>query len=73
MEDVLVSWSGGKDSCLALYKLQQAGRHRVAALLTTVTKDYAPILVLGAAGRVVIGLSWQVGRLNMRALRPEAL
>jgi uncharacterized protein (TIGR00290 family) len=47
MEDVLVSWSGGKDSCLALYELQQAGRHRPAALLTTVTKDYDRIQMHG--------------------------
>jgi uncharacterized protein (TIGR00290 family) len=47
MEDVLVSWSGGKDSCLALYELQQAGRHRVAALLTTVTRDYDRVSMHG--------------------------
>ena len=47
MEDVLVSWSGGKDSCLALYELQQAGRHRAAALLTTVTRDYDRVSMHG--------------------------
>jgi uncharacterized protein (TIGR00290 family) len=47
MEDVLVSWSGGKDSCLALYELQQAGRHRAAALLTTVTRDYERVSMHG--------------------------
>ncbi len=47
MEDVLVSWSGGKDSCLALYELQQAGKHRAAALLTTVTRDYDRVSMHG--------------------------
>jgi uncharacterized protein (TIGR00290 family) len=47
MEDVLVSWSGGKDSCLALYELGQEGRHRAAALLTTVTRDYDRISMHG--------------------------
>jgi len=47
MEDVLVSWSGGKDSCLALYELQRAGRHRAAALLTTVTRDYDRVSMHG--------------------------
>ncbi|HEX8557467.1 MAG TPA: diphthine--ammonia ligase [Pyrinomonadaceae bacterium] len=47
MEDVIVSWSGGKDSCLALYELQQAGRHRASALLTTVTGDYDRISMHG--------------------------
>jgi uncharacterized protein (TIGR00290 family) len=47
MEDVLVSWSGGKDSCLALYELQREGKHRVAALLTTVTRDYDRVQMHG--------------------------
>jgi uncharacterized protein (TIGR00290 family) len=47
MEDVIVSWSGGKDSCLALYELQQARTHRVAALLTTITKDYDRVSMHG--------------------------
>lgn len=47
MEDVIISWSGGKDSCLALYELQQANRHRAAALLTTVTRDYNRISMHG--------------------------
>jgi uncharacterized protein (TIGR00290 family) len=47
MEDVLVSWSGGKDSCLALYELQKAGGHRAAALLTTVTSDYDRVQMHG--------------------------
>lgn len=36
---ILISWSGGKDSCLALYETQKAQDYRVAALLTTVTRD----------------------------------
>jgi uncharacterized protein (TIGR00290 family) len=47
MEDVLISWSGGKDSCLALYELQKAGGHRTAALLTTVTRDYDRVQMHG--------------------------
>jgi diphthamide synthase (EF-2-diphthine--ammonia ligase) len=47
MEDVLISWSGGKDSCLALYGLQQAGTHRAAALLTTVTRDFDRVQMHG--------------------------
>jgi len=44
---VLVSWSGGKDSCLALYELQKGGRHQIAALLTTVTEGYDRISMHG--------------------------
>lgn len=39
-EKVLLSWSGGKDSALALHHLLNDHRFCVAALLTTVTKDY---------------------------------
>src|SRR6267378_8026251 len=44
---VLVSWSGGKDSCVALYEIQRAQTHRVAALLTTLTRDYDRISMHG--------------------------
>jgi uncharacterized protein (TIGR00290 family) len=37
---VLVSWSGGKDSCLALYEIQKIPDIRVEVLLTTVTRDF---------------------------------
>ncbi len=35
MEPVLFSWSGGKDSSLALYEIFQRGEYKVVALLTT--------------------------------------
>jgi len=38
-EKAIVSWSGGKDSALALYELLKAGRYEVCALLTTVTEE----------------------------------
>jgi uncharacterized protein (TIGR00290 family) len=44
---VLMSWSGGKDSCLALYEIQRAQDYRVAALLTTLTRDYDRISMHG--------------------------
>ncbi len=46
-ETALMSWSGGKDSCLALYEIQRAQTHRIAALLTTVTRDYDRISMHG--------------------------
>lgn len=46
-ERVLLSWSGGKDSALALYELRQAGGYEVAALLTTVTADYDRVSMHG--------------------------
>ena len=44
---VLMSWSGGKDSCLALRELQRMPDVRVEALLTTVTRDFDRISMHG--------------------------
>ena len=44
---VLMSWSGGKDSCLALYEIQKSSNYRVAALLTTITREYDRISMHG--------------------------
>ena len=46
-KDIFLSWSGGKDSSLALYEIQKAGAHNVAALLTTITEDYDRISMHG--------------------------
>lgn len=47
MKTVLMSWSGGKDSCLALYEAQKLPDYHVTALLTTVTRDYDRISMHG--------------------------
>ncbi len=47
MERVVVGWSGGKDSALALAEILQGRRFEVAALLTTVTRDYDRISMHG--------------------------
>ena len=44
---VLMSWSGGKDSCLALYDILRVPDYRVTALLTTITRDYDRISIHG--------------------------
>jgi len=46
-KSIFLSWSGGKDSSLALYEIQKAGIHNVAALLTTITEDYDRISMHG--------------------------
>ncbi|NOT57388.1 MAG: diphthine--ammonia ligase [Deltaproteobacteria bacterium] len=47
MENVLMSWSGGKDSTLALHAILKNKDYRIAALLTTVTEDYDRISMHG--------------------------
>ena len=39
-QPVVFSWSGGKDSALALYELQKSDRYEIVALLTTVADQY---------------------------------
>ena len=46
-EKVLFSWSGGKDSALALREILTSGEFEIAALLTTVTADYDRISMHG--------------------------
>jgi diphthamide synthase (EF-2-diphthine--ammonia ligase) len=37
---VILSWSGGKDSAMALYEIRRAGDFEIEGLLTTITQDY---------------------------------
>jgi uncharacterized protein (TIGR00290 family) len=47
MEKVLFSWSGGKDSTLALYEIRQDKKYEVVSLLTTITKGYDRVSLHG--------------------------
>lgn len=40
---VVMSWSGGKDSAMALYELCRTGEYDVVALLTSVSEEYRRI------------------------------
>lgn len=53
MTDVVLAWSGGKDSTLALVALRADPRYRVVALLTTVTRDYDRISMHGVRRTVL--------------------
>ena len=46
-EKVIMAWSGGKDSTLALYEILKNENYEVAGLLTTVTSDYDRISMHG--------------------------
>jgi uncharacterized protein (TIGR00290 family) len=47
MIPVVMGWSGGKDSCVALHAVQRSGDYEVAGLMTTVTRDYDRISMHG--------------------------
>lgn len=61
-EKVLVSWSGGKDSTMALSQILKSGQYEVAALLTSVTKDYDRISMHGVRRSL---LEQQAGSLGL--------
>jgi uncharacterized protein (TIGR00290 family) len=46
-DKILISWSGGKDSALALHSLKNNIHFEIVALLTTVTADYDRISMHG--------------------------
>ena len=46
-EKVLFTWSGGKDSILALYELQMRSDYEIVALLTVLAEDYDRISMHG--------------------------
>ena len=53
MIDVVLAWSGGKDSTLALAALRADPRYRLVALLTTVTRDYDRVSIHGVRRAVL--------------------
>ena len=53
MEKVLLCWSGGKDSTMALYEIQKDHRYEVASLLTTITEDYDRVSLHGVSRTLV--------------------
>lgn len=44
---VVFSWSGGKDSALALYEIKKTGAYEVLRLITTVAEEYARVSIHG--------------------------
>ena len=53
MIDIVLAWSGGKDSTLALAVLRADPRYRLVALLTTVTREYDRISIHGVRRAVL--------------------
>jgi uncharacterized protein (TIGR00290 family) len=53
LQNVLLAWSGGKDSTLALAALRADPRYRIVALVTTVTREYDRISMHGVRRAVL--------------------
>ena len=46
-EQVLVAWSGGKDSTLAVHEIKKSGRYEIASLFCTLTEDFDRVSMHG--------------------------
>ena len=51
---VLLSWSGGKDSALALHEISESKGYRVVSLLTTLTKDFGRVSMHGVRRQLLL-------------------
>ncbi|HVT00183.1 MAG TPA: ATP-binding protein [Solirubrobacterales bacterium] len=60
MSDVVLSWSGGKDSALALWTMREEGREP-AALLTTINEDHERISIHGVRRELLLTQAAAVG------------
>jgi len=63
-----MAWSGGKDSALALHRLQQSSAWQVEALLTTVTEEYDRVSMHGVRRTL---LEAQAGSLGLDLIRVD--
>jgi uncharacterized protein (TIGR00290 family) len=60
-EKVVIGWSGGKDSAMALYETRRDPDIEIAALLTTVTEGYERISMHGVRRNLLVEQAKSVG------------
>ncbi len=70
-EKVLFSWSGGKDSALALHRIINDERYAVAGLLTTVTEGYNRISMHGVRDTLLEQQAKSIGLPMHRVYVPQ--
>jgi len=71
-EKVVLSWSGGKDSALALYELRRSAQYEVVSLLTTVAAEYERVSHHGVRTELLKAQAAAVGiPLRVLYLPPE--
>ncbi len=72
VERVLMSWSGGKDSSLALYEVLAEGKSEVVALLTTLSDTYRRISHHGVREELLDEQSRSLGLPLEKMFLPES-
>ena len=76
-EPIVMSWSGGKDSAMALWELLKSGVYDVRYLLTTVTRDYGRVSMHGVREGLLrrqaemLGVPLDVAYLSKRSSNEE--
>lgn len=74
---ILLSWSGGKDSALALYEITKSGEQDVLGLLTIITREYDRITMHGVCSELLgqqarsIGIELEEVRISENAAEKE--
>ena len=61
MDSAIVSWSGGKDSALALYYLLLEKKNKIKKLITTISTDYERISMHGVRKKLLEKQSQSIG------------
>ncbi len=70
-KEIVLFWSGGKDSALALYELQRKNEFSIKALLTTITKDSNTVAYHGISETLLVEQSKLIGIPLQRVYLPE--
>ena len=68
---ILLSWSGGKDSALALYALRSSPDFEPAGLLTTITEEYDRISIHGVRRELLERQASSIGLPLHKVLIPK--
>jgi uncharacterized protein (TIGR00290 family) len=72
-EKILIGWSGGKDSSLAVWQLQQEARWELVALVSTITEGYERLSMHGVRVELIrqqaesLGLTLVESRIPLNA------
>lgn len=69
-DQLVLSWSGGKDSSLALHRLLNEKKYKVKYLLTTVTKEFDRISMHGVRRELLLEQARKTS-IDPRKLRGE--
>jgi uncharacterized protein (TIGR00290 family) len=72
VENVILSWSGGKDSAIALGELSGDPRYRIRSLLTTITEGYDRISMHGVRVSLLDQQAATLGLPLVKVVIPQA-